>query len=317
MLLKQFFGPVVFFLSFFLCLVYSIKQKLVGQEISSSYQHKHIERSFGRAAFSKDLFSASETNSSYGKAIKQMATAQDSEDLWLYESLFYGMTNGLIIESGALDGRTFSTSYFYEKFANWTAIHIEADRQSFHSLLKNRPRSVNINAALCSTRKMLHYVEEGISTVHGIIEFMSESFLRTWHPKYYNDSSLIQTLPVVNCVPMKKLLSRYNVTEVDIWVLDVEGAEESALLGTDFRKVRFNVIIMENDGIDKQKEMRKIQILKRNGFECQRVYRNAVCKHRHYKHSSRLNKSLLKCWSFDGNCSYSNVGWIGDQGLDS
>jgi len=28
------------------------------------------------------------------------------------------------MESGALDGKLFSTSYMFEKFANWTALHV-------------------------------------------------------------------------------------------------------------------------------------------------------------------------------------------------
>jgi hypothetical protein len=53
-----------------------------------------------------------------------ISKAQDQEDIWLYENWFYGMTNGVILESGALNGLLFSTSYMFEKFANWTAIHV-------------------------------------------------------------------------------------------------------------------------------------------------------------------------------------------------
>jgi hypothetical protein len=28
------------------------------------------------------------------------------------------------MESGALDGKLFSTSYMFEKYANWTALHV-------------------------------------------------------------------------------------------------------------------------------------------------------------------------------------------------
>lgn len=53
-----------------------------------------------------------------------LARAQDQEDVWLYENWFYGMESGIIMESGALDGILFSTSFMYETFANWTAIHV-------------------------------------------------------------------------------------------------------------------------------------------------------------------------------------------------
>ena len=50
--------------------------------------------------------------------------AQSQEDVWLFENLFYGMKGGVILESGALNGVLFSTSMLFERFANWTAIHI-------------------------------------------------------------------------------------------------------------------------------------------------------------------------------------------------
>jgi len=70
--------------------------------------------------FSSDL----EKVSSNGKPYKELARAQDQEDVWLYENWFYGVENGIILESGALNGIIFSTSYMFEKFANWTAIHV-------------------------------------------------------------------------------------------------------------------------------------------------------------------------------------------------
>lgn len=54
----------------------------------------------------------------------EYSLAQDQEDVWLYENWFYGMREGVIMESGALDGILFSTSSFFEEFAGWTAIHV-------------------------------------------------------------------------------------------------------------------------------------------------------------------------------------------------
>ena len=70
--------------------------------------------------FSADL----ERVSNDGKPYKELARAQDQEDIWLYENWFYGVERGIIMESGALNGIIFSTSYMFEKFANWTAIHV-------------------------------------------------------------------------------------------------------------------------------------------------------------------------------------------------
>jgi len=44
------------------------------------------------------------------------------------------MSNGIIIESGAVDGVLFSTSLLFEKFANWTSIHIGKNLNSRFTL---------------------------------------------------------------------------------------------------------------------------------------------------------------------------------------
>jgi hypothetical protein len=51
--------------------------------------------------------------------------AQTKEDLYLYKNLFYQTTSGLILESGALDGVRFSSTYMLNRLFNWTSIHIE------------------------------------------------------------------------------------------------------------------------------------------------------------------------------------------------
>jgi hypothetical protein len=73
-----------------------------------------------KAKFSDELVRSSEGR----RAWSDFSYAQDQEDVWLYENWFYGMADGVIMESGALNGLLFSTSYMFEKFANWTAIHV-------------------------------------------------------------------------------------------------------------------------------------------------------------------------------------------------
>jgi len=55
---------------------------------------------------------------------KQFSLAQSKEDIWLYENWYFNIENGVIMESGGLDGLTYSTSYLFEKYLNWTSIHI-------------------------------------------------------------------------------------------------------------------------------------------------------------------------------------------------
>lgn len=73
-----------------------------------------------KASINPSLVSKSLTDRSW----LEIGRAQDQEDVWLYENWFFGMEKGVIMESGALNGLTFSTSYMFERIANWTAIHV-------------------------------------------------------------------------------------------------------------------------------------------------------------------------------------------------
>jgi len=245
--------------------------------------------------FSNSLYNYLESTKDW----REYSNAQDQEDIWLYENWFYGYERGVIMESGALDGILFSTSLFFESVANWTAIHVEADPENYGNLKYNRDRSVNVNGALCSESMLLHYSSLGVIPVRGFVEFMTKSFLKKWHGPIYNNKTSIDSLPTVQCLPVKVLLRELNIKHIDIWILDIEGAEESALRGTDFNQVRFNAIAMECDEHDIEKNKRKTDIIERNGFKCQLIERNCMCKNDLFVASAAPVKSLLRKW--DGN----------------
>jgi FkbM family methyltransferase len=247
------------------------------------------------AHYDKEALTASaSSNSNY----LDLSLAQDQEDVWIYENWFYGMRNGVIMESGALDGLLFSTSYMFEEYADWTAIHVEADPENYKNLQGNREKAINVNGALCSEPKLLHYSSQGVIPVRGFIEFMTPSFIKKWHGKVHNGIISIDSLPTVQCLPVKHLLRELNIRHIDVWVLDTEGSEESVLKGVDFSAVHISTVAMECDAHDLEKNRRKTDILEANGFRCELVERNCMCAHKDFKPSVAPVKTALK--KFDG-----------------
>jgi hypothetical protein len=61
---------------------------------------------------------------------------------------------------------------------------------------------------------------------------MTTNFTKVWYPELLANASAVLTYPEIACVPLKYILSAIDVKHIDVWVLDVEGAEEKALLGT-------------------------------------------------------------------------------------
>jgi hypothetical protein len=172
----------------------------------------------------------------------------------------------------------------------------EADPENYENLKVNRERAVNVHGALCGESRLLHYSSLGVVPVRGFVEFMTPSFMKKWHGKIYNNRTRIEDLPTVQCMPPKLLLRELNVKHVDLWILDLEGAEESALRGTDFVAVHFNVVAMECDEHDVSKNQRKTDILESNGFKCTLVERNCMCRHNSFQPSAAPEKSELKMW---------------------
>jgi len=100
---------------------------------------------------------------------------------------------------------------------------------------------------------------------------------------------MVETLPAVQCMTVKKLLKEVHINHVDIWILDVEGSEESVLKGVDFAEVRFNSIVMECDEYDHVKNSRKMDFVRANGFDCRLIYRNCICKNNLYLNSNSVD----------------------------
>lgn len=106
--------------------------------------------------------------------------AQLNEDIYAYNNFFWRKHNGLVLESGAFDGLTYSSTYALTKEFGWKAIHIEASVKNYQQLTHNRPGDIivkydinhifhqtlfkffdiddiNINSALCSHDRTVHY----------------------------------------------------------------------------------------------------------------------------------------------------------------
>lgn len=77
---------------------------------------------------------------------------------------------------------------------------------------------------------------------------MAPRFLNIHYPELMLHPNKIDELPTIDCKPAEEIFISLGLKEVDLWVLDVEGAEEMVLKGMDFKSIRINFICMECDG---------------------------------------------------------------------
>lgn len=202
-------------------------------------------------------------NSSLGfHPLQGITKAQEGEDALAYTRYFCGVQGGRYLEMGALDGHLYSNTYALEKAAGWKGILIEANPTSFRSLKANRPDNILIHAAICAKTQLVHYIDKGNPCCTGIFEFMSEAFVKAWHANLD-----LQTTTVVNCHPMAEVLRIFpNMNHINLFSLDVEGAEYEVLRSLDFKAVKFDLIVVEADRSNVAKDTQVMTLLESNGY---------------------------------------------------
>ena len=193
--------------------------------------------------------------------------AQEEEDLEAYSRYFYGLENGVILESGALDGVQYSTSKMFVESLGWSAVHVEANPSNYKLLVANRPESADLNVALCDKSTDLHFVfrEESTDAVSGIWEFMPQFIKDKWWADVTPER--LKAFPTVPCRPLPPMLRALGVNHINFWVLDVEGAELEVLHAMDFSAIRVDVMVVELDGSNLPKDNACRALLDKAGFE--------------------------------------------------
>lgn len=168
--------------------------------------------------------------------------SQFGEDEFLLEHFFFEESGGTFLEMGGLDGLKLSNTYFFEKHRDWRGLMIEGSPKMGRKLAKNRPKAVTVNAMVCGEERSLHWMDKG--GVSGAYELLPARILETYYGSELA-AEMFARAPVVPCVPLGKILARFGVRHVDLFSLDVEGAELSVLRTVDFSAFTASVILME------------------------------------------------------------------------
>jgi len=180
--------------------------------------------------------------------------SQRGEDVRAESGYFKGLCGGTYIELGAFNGKKFSNTYMFKHKLNWKGILVEADPDSFEQLKQNRKDGEIAleHMAICSKQMMVHWVADNPDrATHGIHEFMSPRFLHRWHPQLEgippSQLSKASGVTEVPCNTMTSILDKHSVNHIDLFSLDVEGAELEVLQSVDFSRISFGLLIIESN----------------------------------------------------------------------
>lgn len=217
-----------------------------------------------------------------------MFCSQQGEDIFLLKNYFNKKVNdGFYIELGAVDGKTYSNTYFLENLFNYKGILIEAQPHMFNMLKINRPNNILINKAITTSKEPVKFL--GDTPCGGILEHMTDTFKNSWHrnQKYYT----------VETEQLDKLCIENNIKYVDFLSLDVEGGELDVLQTIDFSNVEYYVICIELDNHNIIKNEKCREILKKNNFTFhKKLFINEFWVNENY---SRKNKLFDENINFD------------------
>jgi len=184
----------------------------------------------------------------------------------LNKRFFKNLKNGFFIECGANTGWGGSVGYFYETQLGWKGINIEANSYCYDALIQERPNCLNLGIALSNTK--------GTDTFHfpinrprknwcGIGSLIDGSIAGT-RPKESKHSigfaerkgvdvneltmpgwgSAVEHL-TVQTDTYSNVIRDHDVKKVDLFVLDVEGAELQVIEGMVGCSVMPKVLVVE------------------------------------------------------------------------
>uniref|UniRef100_A0A7S0QQG9 Methyltransferase FkbM domain-containing protein n=1 Tax=Cryptomonas curvata TaxID=233186 RepID=A0A7S0QQG9_9CRYP len=203
--------------------------------------------------------------------------SQSHEDSWLYDKIFSkspDMIGGTFIEIGALDGRTYSNTLYFEKKWDWRGILIEGHPGNQAALRANqdfRKNSAIFTVAICNLTSEGKHGElkftPGGGAVGASTEMANPAFLKAWHGLDYSGGLKSA------CIPLQTILESTGLYDINLFSLDVEGAEYAVLSTVDWSVTNFEVIVVELDGGDLVKDQHVRDLLLSHGFE------NAALKH--------------------------------------
>lgn len=150
-----------------------------------------------------------------------------------------------MLELGALDGSpdTKSISYDFEQYFGWKRIVIDGNPMYRDGMRHYSSSAFAVIAPICEHHTVVHY-SVSKEYIGGILEFMTESFIKKHHPAVYeagyhgicedsahghavNNSHSIQwkkipKLYTVECMPLRHVLHKAKTKHINFFILNTQ-----------------------------------------------------------------------------------------------
>ena len=202
--------------------------------------------------------------------------SKNSEDKFLLK-FFKSKLNGTYIDIGAFHPYRFSNTYLLHH-KGWNGLNIDINKKSIDLFNIARPNDINLNMAVGHTnKKQTFYYKKELHPMNTL----NKDFAKIFIDKYIKKKQIMTyTFDFI----LKKFFHKKRVDLLDI---DVEGSEYDIIKKINFKKVKFNLILIEITNFNSKSKgnARKIRnLLTKYGYKYLKsfgetsVYKNMVHK---------------------------------------
>ena len=216
-----------------------------------------------------------------GNATSYSGASQKELDLWLHRTFFCeaapGQKGRTYVEMGATNGVLASNTLFFQQHLGWSGLLIEGHPVNAARLMHSKRangRNVLVHEAVCVKPGTVLFSGPPNKGTAGVMSTMSPRYLKSWGKRFSAETARGQqdkdrrtanyTVP---CRPMSQLLQLAGLGHVDLFVLDVEGAELLVLQTIDWSQVTVGVFAIEMDGYHKKRDAAIASFLEQHGYQ--------------------------------------------------
>ena len=175
------------------------------------------------------------------KQYLQFSYAQNGEDMIL-RSFLPNVKKGLYIDVGAHHPQRFSNTYFFYR-KGWQGINIDAMPGSMEAFKKERPRDINIEAAISNQEEELTFYIFNDPALNTFSEKDANYFDRN------GDFRLIEKKKITTCM-LSSVLDKYlpEHRKIDFLSIDAEGWDLHVLKSNNWDKYIPEIVLVEERG---------------------------------------------------------------------
>ncbi len=226
---------------------------------------------------------------------------------FIADTYFEGKQGGTYVDIGAFDGASLSNTLHFEKNRNWTGICVEPNISLFQKLLINRPKSHKFNCLVGSSYQ----------PTANFVKIEGHETMLSGNPAFYHPTHLERITKSIGQLPpptpiiqltFNQIAKRTfpHTTHFDLLSIDTEGSELDILLGIDWKKYSFGLIMVENPYATTHNNPIKSLLIDKGYLFVGEIIHDDVFIHPHnqrtlaitYKHNDKDNDNkqfIVKC----------------------